>query len=126
MPKTVRSIRAPRPRGPYSPAVIAGDLVFVAGQIPVNPDTNELELGDTRAQTRRTLENLRLVLEGAGCSMRDVVRVGVYLADLGDFAAMNEVYEKFFPANPPSRTTVGAQLPKIKIEIDCVAHIPSK
>ena len=123
MLKSVRSVHAPRPRGPYSQAVIAGDLVFVAGQIPLNPESNELELGDIRAQTRRTLENVRLVLEAAGCSLRDVVRVGVYLADLNDFAAMNEVYEKFFPVNPPARSAVGAQLPKIKIEVDCIAQL---
>lgn len=123
MRKVIRTSNAPRPRGPYSQAIVAGDLVFVAGQVPVNPATNELELGDIRSETRLTLENVRAVLEAAGSSMRDVVRVGVFLADLSDFAAMNEVYAKFFPVDPPARSTVGAQLPKIKIEIDCVARL---
>lgn len=123
MRKVIRTSNAPRPRGPYSQAIVVGDLVFVAGQVPVNPATNELELGDIRSETRRTLENVRAVLEAAGSSMRDVVRVGVFLADLNDFAAMNEVYAKFFPVDPPARSTVGAQLPKIKIEIDCVARL---
>lgn len=123
MRKVIRTSNAPRPRGPYSQAIVVGDLVFVAGQVPVNPATNELELGDIRSETSRTLENVRAVLEAAGSSMRDVVRVGVFLADLNDFAAMNEVYAKFFPVAPPARSTVGAQLPKIKIEIDCVARL---
>ena len=123
MRKVIRAHSAPRPRGPYSQAIVADGFVFVAGQIPVNPATNELELGDIASQTRRTLENVRAVLEAAGSSLRDVVRVGVFLADLNDFAAMNEVYAKFFPVDPPARSTVGAQLPKIKIEIDCIARV---
>jgi len=126
MRKVIRTANAPRPRGPYSQAIVVGDLVFVAGQVSVNPATNELELGDIQSQTRRTLENVRAVLEAAGSSMRDVVRVGVFLADLKDFAAMNEVYEKFFPVDPPARSTVGVQLPKIKIEIDCIAQLSKK
>ncbi len=124
MRKVVQTPHAPRPRGVYSQAIVAGGFVFVSGQIPVNPETNELELGDIRSQTRRTLENLRAVLIAAGSSLEDIVRVGVFLADLNDFATMNEVFQKFFPANPPARTTVGAQLPKIKIEIDCIARLP--
>ena len=123
MRKVIRTFNAPRPRGPYSQAIVAGDLVFVAGQVPVNPATNELELGDIRSETRLTLENVRAVLEAAGSSMREVVRVGVFLADLNDFAAMNEVYAKYFPVDPPARSTVGAMLPKIKIEIDCIARL---
>jgi 2-iminobutanoate/2-iminopropanoate deaminase len=126
MRKVIQTTNAPRPRGPYSQAIVVGDLVFVAGQVPVNPATNELELGDIQSQTRLALENVRAVLEAAGSSMRDVVRVGVFLADLKDFAAMNEVYSKFFPIDPPARSTVGVQLPKIKIEIDCVAQLSKK
>ena len=126
MRKVIRTHNAPRPRGPYSQAIVADGFVFVAGQVPVNPITNELELGDIASQTRRTLENVRAVLEAAGSSLGDVVRVGVFLADLNDFAAMNEVYSKFFPVDPPARSTVGAQLPKIKIEIDCVARVGKK
>jgi 2-iminobutanoate/2-iminopropanoate deaminase len=123
MRKAIHPAAAPRPRGPYSPAIVAEGFVFVAGQGPVNPKTNELELGDVRSETRRTLENIRLILHAAGSSLRDVVRVGVFLADMNDFAAMNEVYREFFPEAPPARTTVGAQLPKIKVEIDCIARL---
>lgn len=122
MRKVIQTSDAPRPRGVYSQAIVADGFVFVAGQAAVNPKTNELELGDIRSETRRTLENIRAILEAAGSSLRDVVRVGVFLADVKDFDAMNEVYRQFFSENPPARTTVGAQLPKIKIEIDCVAR----
>ncbi|PYV18398.1 MAG: hypothetical protein DMG21_05065 [Acidobacteria bacterium] len=98
-------------------------MVFVAGQVAVNPQTNELELGDIKAETRRTLDNLQTILLAAGSSLREVVRIGVYLADLADFDAMNEVFRKYFPEDPPARTTIGANLPKIKIEIDCIARV---
>ena len=123
MRKVVHPSNTPRPRGPYSPAIVADGLVFVAGQGPVNPRTNELELGDIQSETRRTLENIRAILEAAGSSLDEVVRVGVFLADMNDFAAMNEVYREFFPKDPPARTTVGAQLPRIKVEIDCIARV---
>ncbi|MBZ5563890.1 MAG: Rid family detoxifying hydrolase [Acidobacteriia bacterium] len=123
MRKVIRSADSPRPRGPYSPAIVADGFVFVAGQGPVNPRTDELELGDIRAETRRTLENVRAILDAAGSSLREVVRVGVFLSDMKDFDAMNEVYREFFPEDPPARTTVGAQLPKIKVEIDCIARV---
>ena len=123
MRKVIRTSDAPRPRGTYSQAIVANGFVFVAGQGAVDPRTNELELGDIRSETRRTLENIRAILEAAGSSLRDVVRVSVYLADMNDFGFMNEVYRQFFPEDPPARTTVGAQLPKIKIEIDCIARL---
>lgn len=124
MRKVVRTTLAPRPRGVYSQAIVADGFVFVAGQGPANPQTNELELGDIRAETQRTLENIRAILIAAGSSLQEVVRVGVFLADIKDFDAMNSVYRKFFPTDPPARTTVGVQLPKIKIEIDCIARLP--
>ncbi|MEJ2007708.1 MAG: Rid family detoxifying hydrolase [Acidobacteriota bacterium] len=123
MRKVVKSKKAPQPRGPYSPAIIANGFVFVAGQGAINPETNELELGDIRSETRRTLQNVKAILESAGSSMKDVVRVGVFLSNMKNFAAMNEVYAEFFPKNPPARTTVGADLPKIKVEIDCIALV---
>jgi 2-iminobutanoate/2-iminopropanoate deaminase len=126
MPKVIRTLDAPRPRGVYSQAIVAEGFVFVAGQIPVNPKTNELELGDVKSEARLTLRNLQAVLEAAGSSLRDIVRVGVFLADLKDFAAMNEVFAEFFPEDPPARTTVAAMLPKIKIEIDCIARVRKK
>ncbi|HUI41820.1 MAG TPA: Rid family detoxifying hydrolase [Terriglobia bacterium] len=126
MRKVIRTSEAPRPLGVYSQAIVVDGFVFVAGQGPVNPDTNQMELGDIRSETRRTLQNIRAILEAAGSSLQDAVRLGVFLADLSDFPAMNEVFREFFPENPPARTTVGCQLPKIKVEIDCVAHVRAK
>jgi len=123
MREVIRTSEGPQPRGPYSQAIVADGFVFVAGQVPVNPSTNELELGDAGSETRRTLQNIKTILEAAGSSLRDVVRMGVFLADLKDFDAMNAVYREFFPEDPPARTTVGAQLPRIKVEIDCIARV---
>jgi 2-iminobutanoate/2-iminopropanoate deaminase len=123
MRKVVKSKKAPTPRGPYSPAIVSGGFVFVAGQAAINPKTDKMELGDIKSETRRTLENIKAILEAAGSSMKDVVRCGVFLSDMKNFAAMNEVYAKYFPKNPPARTTVGASLPKIKVEIDCIARV---
>lgn len=123
MRKVICTSDAPRPRGVYSQAIVADGFVFVAGQIPVNPKTNELELGDIKSETRLTLRNVQAVLEAAGSSLGEIVRVGVFLADVNDFAPMNEVFKEFFPEDPPARTTVAAQLPKIKIEIDCIARL---
>jgi 2-iminobutanoate/2-iminopropanoate deaminase len=123
MRKIVRTQDAPKPRGVYSPAIVADGFVFVSGQASVNPKTNELELGDIKSETRRTLRNIEALLEAAGSSLKDIVRIGVFLADVKDFDAMNEVFREFFPEDPPARTTVGAQLPKIKIEIDCIARV---
>jgi 2-iminobutanoate/2-iminopropanoate deaminase len=123
MRQVVRTSEGPQPRGPYSQAIVANGFVFVAGQGPFNPSTNQLELGDIASETRRTLQNIQAILEAAGSSLRDVVRVGVFLADIKDFDAMNAVYSEFFSQDPPARTTVGAQLPKIKVEIDCIARV---
>ena len=126
MRKVVRTSDAPRPKGIYSQAIVADGLVFVAGQACVNPRSNEFEYGDIQSETRRTLENIRAILEAAGSSLKDIVRVGVFLADLNDFAAMNEVYQQFFPEDPPARTTVGVHLNKIKVEIDCIARLSKR
>lgn len=123
MRKVVRTSDAPQPKGVYSQAIVSGGFVYVAGQACVNPQTNEFEYGDIQSETRRTLQNIRAILEAAGSSLKDVVRVGVFLSDLNDFAAMNVVYKEFFPEDQPARTTVGVQLPKIKVEIDCVAQL---
>jgi 2-iminobutanoate/2-iminopropanoate deaminase len=123
MRKSIVTPNAPKPAGPYSHAVVADGFIFVAGQGPVNPKTGHAELGDIKSETRRTLLNIQAILEAAGSSLKEVVRVGVFLADLKEFENMNEVYREFFPDQQPARTTVGVQLPKIKIEIDCVARV---
>jgi 2-iminobutanoate/2-iminopropanoate deaminase len=114
----------PAPRGPYSPAVRAGDFIFVSGQVPVDPATNEVRLGDIRHETRMVLTNIQRILEGSGATMADVVKCSVFLADGSDFAAMNEVYAEFFGANKPARSTVAVQfaMPGLKVEIDCIAY----
>ena len=115
----------PAPRGPYSPAVRAGDFIFVSGQVAVDPVTNELRTGDVQHETRMVLNNVKLVLEGAGATLADVVRVGVYLGDGKDFAAMNEVYSEFFGNAKPARSTIVCGFAAaIKVEIECVAYKP--
>jgi 2-iminobutanoate/2-iminopropanoate deaminase len=123
MRKSIVTPNAPKPTGPYSHAVVADGFIFVAGQGPSNPKTGRMELGDIKSETRRALLNIQAILEAAGCSLKDVVRVGVFLADLQDFESMNDVYREFFQEEQPARTTVGVQLPGIKIEIDCVARL---
>jgi 2-iminobutanoate/2-iminopropanoate deaminase len=118
-----RAVSGTKPAGAYSPGVIAeGRFVYVSGQGPLRdgqPITGTIE-----DETELALENLAAVLAEAGATMADVIRCGVFLADIGDFAAMNAVYEKAFPEPLPARTTVGAMLPGIKVEIDCVAVLP--
>lgn len=117
--------KAPKPLGPYSQAVIEGDFIFVAGQGCTNPLTGKLELGDVRSETKRTFENVRAILEAAGSSLDDVMKVNVYLRDIKDFAGMNEVYETFFAAPFPARTTIqaGALPGGIAVEIECIAKL---
>ncbi|HEY8851191.1 MAG TPA: Rid family detoxifying hydrolase [Gemmatimonadaceae bacterium] len=115
--------KAPQPLGPYSQAVIEGDFIFVAGQGCSNPATGKLELGDVRSETKRTFANIRAILQAAGSSLDDVVNCNVYLRDINDFAAMNEVYATFFAAPFPARTTIqaGALPGGIAVEIQCIA-----
>ncbi len=117
----------PAPRGPYSPAVRAGDFIFVSGQGPIDPETNRFCFGEIREQTRLVLGNIKLILEGCGASLADVVKCSVFLHDGRDFAAMNEVYAEFFANHKPARTTVEAKfvVPEMKVEIDCVACRPA-
>ncbi|MDW8130690.1 MAG: RidA family protein [Bryobacterales bacterium] len=117
----------PRPRGPYSPAVRAGDFLFISGQGPIDPATDSLVEADIRTQTRLVLTNVARILEACGASLRDVVRCSVFLADAADFAAMNEVYAEFFGEHKPARTTVEARFvaPGMKVEIDCIAYKPA-
>jgi 2-iminobutanoate/2-iminopropanoate deaminase len=124
MRKVITTDKAPGPVGPYSQAVLDGDTLYVAGQGPGNPATGQLELGDARAQTRRVLDNLKAILEAAGSSLEKVLRCNVYLRDINDFAAMNEVYATYFSAPFPARTTIqaGALPGGISVEIDCIAR----
>lgn len=117
---------APTPRGPYSPAVRAGDFVFVSGQGPVDPLTDKLSPGDVAHQTGVTLRNIRTILEACGATLDDVVKCSVFLKDAGDFKAMNEAYAGFFPTHRPARTTVEAKFHngEMLVEIDCVAYKP--
>jgi 2-iminobutanoate/2-iminopropanoate deaminase len=117
---------APTPRGPYSPAVRAGDFIFVSGQGPVDPLTDKLAQGDIAEQTRVTLRNIRTILDACGATLDDVVKCSVFLKDAGDFKQMNEVYAEFFPAGRPARTTIEAKFhnAEMLVEIDCVAYQP--
>jgi 2-iminobutanoate/2-iminopropanoate deaminase len=115
------------PRGPYSPAVRAGDFIYVSGQVPVDPLTNQTVMGDIQQETRQVLNNISRILEGCGVSRADVVKCQVYLSDVKDFAAMNEVYTEFFGDAKPARTTIGVAalpLPGAKVEIDAIAYKP--
>ena len=115
---------APRALGPYAQAVVAGDLVFCAGQVGIDPATGKLVGGGVSAETARAIENLRAVLEAAGLGLRDVVKTTVYVVDLGEFAALNEVYGRYFPAPHPARSTVQvAALPAgARVEIEAIAR----
>jgi 2-iminobutanoate/2-iminopropanoate deaminase len=116
---------APHAIGPYSQAIRAGHFLFVSGQVPIDPATGELVSGTIGDQTRRALQNIGEILKAAGGSFQQVVRTTVYLADLGDFPAMNEAYATFFAAPQPARSTIqAARLPKdARIEIDVIAFL---
>jgi 2-iminobutanoate/2-iminopropanoate deaminase len=123
MKQAVSSPNAPKAIGPYSQAVRAGQLLFLSGQVPLDPATGLMVDGDIAAQTRRVFENLGAVLQAGGRSFSDVVRTTVFLADMNDFAAMNEVYGQYFSEPYPARATVqAARLPKdARVEIDVIA-----
>jgi len=119
---------APSPKGAYSQVVRAGDFLYVSGQGPIDPATQQFVFSDIRGETRLTLENVERVLKGCGASKRNIVKCGVFLAKAEDFNAMNEAYAAFFEGTAPARTTVQATLvePGMKVEIDCVAYLPVK
>jgi 2-iminobutanoate/2-iminopropanoate deaminase len=121
----VRTDRAPLPLACYSQAVKAGDFLFVSGQVPLDPKTRKIVEGGMEAQTRQVLENVKAIVEAAGSSIEKVVKVTVFLKDVGDFKKMNDVYCTYFKKNPPARTAVQAQLamPELLIEIDAIAFI---
>ena len=121
--KIILTDRAPSPIGPYAQAVGVGDLVFLSGQIPLDPETGDLVDSDIEAATTRVLENIRAVLDAEGLSFRHVVKTTVFMRDLSLFPRMNAVYAKAFPENPPARSTVQvADLPKgVPVEIEVIA-----
>jgi 2-iminobutanoate/2-iminopropanoate deaminase len=114
---------APKAIGPYSQGIVAGGMVFLSGQIPLDPKTQQMVQGDVRAQAERVMDNLAAVLVAAGVGFGDVVKATIFLVDLNDFATVNEVYGKRFPSAPPARSTVQvAALPKgARVEIDLIA-----
>jgi 2-iminobutanoate/2-iminopropanoate deaminase len=118
---------APKAIGPYSQAVAYNGLVYCSGQIPLDPATAVVVEGDIAAQTERVLENLKAVLQAAGSSLELVLKTTVFLKDMGEFAKMNEVYARFFPADAPARATVeAARLPRdVRVEIECIAAVKS-
>jgi len=127
MKKVISTDSAPAPKGPYSQAIVANGFVFVAGQGPIDAKTQEVVIGDIRRETELTLSNIAAILEASGSSLEQVVKVNVYLKDIKDFAAMNEVYSRFFATNKPARTTVQAGLGLgIGVEIDAIAVSPEK
>jgi 2-iminobutanoate/2-iminopropanoate deaminase len=123
MIETVATDRGPKAIGPYSQAVRANGFVFLSGQIPLDPKTQQLVDGNASVQTERVLENLKAVVEAAGSSLQRVVKTTVFLADMNDFGAMNEVYGRYFGAHAPARSTVEvSKLPRnVRVEIDLIA-----
>lgn len=123
MKEVIATADAPKAIGPYSQAIRANGLIFCSGQIALDPSSNQLIGGDVVAQTNRVLQNLTAVLKEAGSSLEKVVKSTVFLKSMGDFAAMNETYGKYFTSNPPARSTVeAARLPKdVLVEIDVIA-----
>jgi 2-iminobutanoate/2-iminopropanoate deaminase len=123
MKEIVNAPKAPKAAGPYSTALKCNGFVFCSGQIPIDPQSGQLVLGEIEEQATRVLENLKLVLQGAGLSLENVVKTTVFLKDMNNFSRMNETYGKFFGSTPPARTTVEvARLPRdVQIEIEAIA-----
>jgi 2-iminobutanoate/2-iminopropanoate deaminase len=123
MKDIVLTDRGPKPIGPYSQAIKAGGFLFASGQVALDPANNEFSGGDIAKQTERVMENVKAILEAAGCPLHRVVKTTVFLKNMSDFSAMNEVYAKFFASAPPARSTVEvARLPKdALVEIEVIA-----
>jgi 2-iminobutanoate/2-iminopropanoate deaminase len=121
--RVIQTEKGPKAIGPYSQAIQAGDLLFLSGQIPIDPKTGELIMGDIRKQTQQVLENIKGILESQRRGMEDVVKVTIFLKDMGNFSQVNEVYATYFPSSPPARSTVEvAKLPRdVDIEIEAIA-----
>jgi 2-iminobutanoate/2-iminopropanoate deaminase len=124
--RVIATKTAPAAIGPYSQATQASGFIFLSGQIPIDPGTGQLVQGDIVVQTERVLENVGALLKAAGCTFAHVVKTTIFLADMNDFQAMNEVYAKRFPTDPPARSTVqAAALPRgARIEIEAIACLP--
>lgn len=125
MKEIISTENAPSAIGPYSQAVKTDNMIFVSGQIPIDPKTGEFVSGEIKSQTEQVLKNLSAILEAAGSKLENVVKTTVFLADMNDFAAMNEIYGNFFRANKPARATVeAARLPRdARVEIECIALV---
>jgi 2-iminobutanoate/2-iminopropanoate deaminase len=125
MKEVVTTDRGPKPIGPYSQAIKAGGFLYLSGQVALDPKTNEFAGGDVRQQTQRVLENVKGIVEAAGSNLHHVVKTTVFLRDINDFSAMNEVYARYFTSAPPARSTVQvARLPKdALVEIEIVAAV---
>lgn len=125
MKKIIETNLAPKPVGPYSQAVVSGNLLFASGQIAIDSETNELLEGNIQIQTRQVLENIGAVLKAAGTNHQNVIKTTVFLKDMNDFAAMNEIYNSYFSTNSPARSTIEvSRLPKdVLVEIECIAEI---
>ncbi|TAH52294.1 MAG: RidA family protein [Chloroflexota bacterium] len=120
--QVIRTPNAPNPVGPYNQAIRAGNTLYVAGQGPIDPKTGQVVIGTIEEQATLTFENIKAILNAAGFSMNDVVKVTAYLTDLADFAKYNEIYKKYFTEPYPARATVGAQLlMHTFIEVECIA-----
>jgi 2-iminobutanoate/2-iminopropanoate deaminase len=125
MKEVISTETAPGAIGPYSQAIKVGGMVFCSGQIPIDPATGEFVSDEIAGQTEQVFKNLAAVLSAAGCGLKDVVKTTVFLSDMDDFAAMNEVYGRYFSDNKPARATVqAAKLPRdARVEIDCIAVV---
>lgn len=125
MKNVIFTDKAPKPVGPYSQAICVSGWLYTSGQIPLDPATGNVIEGDFRAQVVRVLENLKAIVEAAGGSIDNVVKVTVYLRDMSKFAEFNEIYSRYFSVSPPARSVVGvAHLPRgVELEIDAIAYV---
>lgn len=126
--KIFSSDRAPKPKGPYSQAVIHNDLMYLSGQIPIDLETGMMVRGTIEDETHAVLQNMKVIVEDAGAEMKDVIKVTCYLADMDDFQRFNSVYREYFDAEPPARSTIQAgRLPMdVTVEIDAIVALPDK
>jgi 2-iminobutanoate/2-iminopropanoate deaminase len=125
MKKVIRTEKAPKPIGPYSQAIRIGNLLFLSGQIPIHPITGEVVTGDVGNQTKQVLDNIKGILESQGLGMESVVKVTVFLTDIGSFSQMNEVYATYFSSLPPARSTVEVSglAKNVDVEIEAIASV---